>query len=119
MAQIFGNEIPDTGRFVSSTWVPAIPEDFRIKCVIMMPDGSQIPDERIRRFALYGVVCANKDVANQITKICLGTTDKPEEVKDLIRLGELVQQYGSKYFHSLEMLDFWGGLMWTLPCEGE
>lgn len=118
MHQIFGNEIPPAGHFQQGEWVPAKPEEFRVKCVVTMPDGSQVPDDRIRRFALHGNVSPHKDANLPMTKVCLGTTDDPERVQDLIRMGELVQQYGSRYFHSLELLDFYQGLMWVLPCGG-
>lgn len=116
MVRIFGTEIPPAGRFVSGAWVPAKPEEYRTQVVVTMPDGKQIPDRRAKRFALGGVHSANHNPTLPLHKICLGTTDDPEEVPDLIRIAEQITKYGAEYFHRLELLDAYQGLVWMLEC---
>jgi hypothetical protein len=116
MVRIFGTEIPPAGRFVQGAWVPAKPEEYRTQVVVVIPGGGQIPDPRAKRFALHGVFSANRDTDNPLGKVCLGVTDDPEEVPDLIRIAEQITKYGAEYFHRLELLDAYQGLGWMLEC---
>lgn len=116
MAKIFGNEIPVAGRFVSGIWVPAGPEEYRTRIVIKMPDGTEIPDRRSKRFCLHAVLSANRDPAMPKHTICLGTTDNPDEVSKLIQIAEDLTVYGAGYFFQFEILDAYQGLVWILDC---